>query len=203
VNGNSQITYSSKNIGFDITQFYSVDIHPSTINYFLAGAQDNGTQRFSTTGISTTVEASLGGDGGFTHIDQTDGVIQVLSYVYNNFYYSRNSGATFTRLTFNNSGFFINPSDYDDARKVLYSSHASGQYGLLTGLAGTGTPSFTPVVLSALGNRKVSAVKVDPTVSGGGTVWMAGYDSTLQTGPWWLRSPMLPLRRQRYSSIMY
>lgn len=172
------LSLSTKNVGYNVTQFYACDIHPTQTNYMLAGAQDNGTQRFNSAGINTTTEASLGGDGGFCHIDQKDGVIQVISYVYNNFFYSRNSGATFTRLKFNDNGLFINPSDYDDAKKVLYTGNSPNQMGLVTNLAGTSTPSFSNVTLSALDGRKISAVKVDPTVAGGGTIWIAGYDSS-------------------------
>jgi len=177
LNGANQTTYSSKNIGFNVTQLYGCDVHPTTTNYFLAGAQDNGSFKFSNPGVNSVVEASIGGDGGICHIDQTDGNIQILSYVYNNFYYSRNNGASFNRIEFNNGGEFINASDLDDVKKYLYSGSGPNQYGLLN-LNGTGTPTFQNVNLSALGGRTVSAVKVDPTVAAGGTVWIAGFDST-------------------------
>ncbi len=183
LNGANQTTYSSKNRGYNVTQFYSCDIHPTIANYFLAGAQDNGSQKFSLAGINTTVEASVGGDGGFCHIDQTDGTIQVLSYVYNNFYYSRNNGASFSSISFNNNGQFINPSDYDDGAKVLYSGNQLGQLGLLRNLSGPGTPTFNSIPIAALANRSVTAVKVDPTVAGGGTIWVTGYDSLFSQRP--------------------
>lgn len=179
LNGVNQTTYSSKNMGYSTTQFYACDIHPSQTNYFLAGAQDNGSQKFTAAGINTTIEASVGGDGGFCHIDQVDGNIQTLSYVYNNYYYSRNGGNNFIRASFNNSGFFINPSDYDDGKKVLYTSTGPGFLGVVNNLQGTGAPTFTTFsVSSSMGIRKISALKVDPTVSGGGTLWVAGYDSS-------------------------
>lgn len=179
LNGANQTTYSSKNTGYNVTQFYSCDVHPIQTNYFLAGTQDNGTQRFNSAGINATVEASVGGDGGFCHIDQVDGNIQVLSYVYNNYYYSRNGGASFQRAFFNNSGFFINPSEYDDSRKVLYTSSGWGQLGVVNNLAGTGAPTIANLSVSAaIGNRTISAIKYDPTVSGGGTIWIASFDST-------------------------
>lgn len=177
LNGANQTTISTKNLGYNITQLYACDIHPSTTNYFLVGAQDNGSLKLTSSGIGTAVEASLGGDGGFCHIDQTDGNVQVLSYVYNNYYYSRNGGGSFTRVSFNNNGFFINPSDYDDVKKVLYSGAGTGQLGLVTNLA-SGTPNFSAQTITGLGIRKVSAVKVDPTVSAGGTIWIGGYDSS-------------------------
>lgn len=178
LNGANQTTYSSKNIGYNVTQLYACDIHPTQTNYFLAGSQDNGSQKFTLPGLNTTVEASVGGDGGFCHIDQTDGKIQILSYVYNYYYYSRDNGVSFSRISFNNNGLFINPSDYDDVKKVLYTSDAPGQMGVVSNLIGPGTPTFTSSAISGLGTRKISALKVDPTVAGGGTVWIAGYDST-------------------------
>lgn len=183
LNGANQTTYSSKNIGYNITQLYSVDIHPSQTNYFLAGTQDNGTQRFNAAGINTTVEASVGGDGGFTHIDQQDGNIQVLAYVFNNYYYSRNGGLSFQRAFFDNSGFFINPTDYDDNRKVLYTSSGWGQLGVVNNLQGPGAPTLANLSISGvIGNRTISAIKYDPT-SGGGTIWIASFDSTGASRP--------------------
>ena len=182
LNGANQTTYSSKNTGFNVTQLYGCDIHPTATNYFLAGAQDNGSFKFTNPGVNTVVEASVGGDGGICHIDQTDGNIQILSYVYNNYYYSRNNGATFNRIEFNNGGEFINASDLDDVKKFVYSGSGPNTYGLLN-LSGSGTPTFSTVNLTALGGRTVSAVKVDPTVATGGTVWIAGFDSTFTNRP--------------------
>lgn len=184
LNGANQTTYSLKNIGYNVTQLYACAVHPTTPNYFLVGAQDNGSQRLTGAGISSAVEASVGGDGGYCHIDQVDGNIQILSYVYNQYYYSRNGGVSFTRApNFNNNGFFINPSDYDNVKKVLYTSSTSGDLGLVANLAGTGKPTFTDIPVSSLGIRKISAVKVDPTAASGGTIWIAGYDSTRTLKP--------------------
>lgn len=173
-----QGVYSKKNIGYNVTQFYACAIHPTQSNYFLAGAQDNGTQQFLTTGVNNTIEASLGGDGGFCHIDQTDGNIQIASYVNNQFFYSRNNGQTFSFLNGSSNGRFINPSDYDNATKFLYTSNSAGLMGQLN-MNGTGTPSFTSVTINAISGKTISAVKVDPTVSGGGTVWIAATGNTV------------------------
>jgi hypothetical protein len=171
---NSGASWVNKNSGYNVTQFYSVDFHPLNPNYFLAGAQDNGTQKFTQPGINTTSPVS-GGDGSFAHIDQTDGNIQVSAFVYNNYFYSRNGGVNFSRLEFNDDGMFINPTDYDDAKDVLYTSNKVNQLGVVTNFGGTGTPAFNTVALSQLGGREISAIKVDPTVASGGTVWVAGF----------------------------
>ena len=92
--GGTNIT--SRVTGYNVTQYYACAIHPTTTNYFLAGAQDNGTQKFTTAGVNATSTAS-GGDGAFCHIDQTDGNIQITSYVYNNYYVSVTGGNTFIK----------------------------------------------------------------------------------------------------------
>lgn len=174
-------TWSSRSNGLNVTQLYCVDYHPTSTDFFLAGAQDNGSHRMNSVGVSGSVKVT-GGDGGFCHIDQTDGNIQITSYVYNNYYYSRNGGTTFGTVSGGNSsttaGWFINPTEYDDALDVLYTSASAGAYGLVSGLSGTGTPSYSTVTLADLGSRRVSTLKVDPNVANGGTIWIAGYISS-------------------------
>jgi PKD repeat protein len=118
----------SKEYGYNTTQFYACAIHPgSGVNYFLAGAQDNGSHRFSSAGINSTVEVT-GGDGAFVHIDQNQPQFQFTSYVYNNYRRSTNSGSSFSNVDFGNTGSFINPTDYDDTLNVFYGNYASNLY---------------------------------------------------------------------------
>jgi len=106
---------------YNTTQFYACAAHPSSgSNYFLAGAQDNGTQQFSQPGAGTTTEAT-GGDGAFCFIDQDNPNWQLTSYVRNNQRFSNNGGLSFTSLGNDNTGSFINPGDYDDNMNILYS----------------------------------------------------------------------------------
>lgn len=171
------ITWNAKNTGYNVTQFYAADFHPTNTNYFLTGAQDNGSHKLSAAGVSGSTRVT-GGDGGFCHIDQTDGNIQVTSYVYNNYYYSRNGGSSFGTVSGGNSsntaGWFINPTDYDDVLDVLYTSASASNYGLVTGLSGTGTPVYSTVSCPDLAGRRISAIEVDPNAAGG-VVWFAGY----------------------------
>ncbi|MBA4139562.1 MAG: T9SS type A sorting domain-containing protein [Segetibacter sp.] len=185
---NAGTSWVNKNNGYRITQFYSVDFHPTLADYFLAGAQDNGTQKFTSPGINTTISTPLGGDGSFAHIDQTDGQIQVYAFNGNNYRYSRNGGATFTTVSGGSSstGRFINPTDYDDPKDVLYTGHDPDKYGLVLGLPGTATPTFNEVPLTALSGRQISAVKVDQNIATGGVVWFAGStakDATTSVAP--------------------
>ena len=170
-------TWQAKNTGYNVTQFYAVDAHPTNSNFFLAGAQDNGSHRFNSPGVNSTARVT-GGDGAYCHIDQTDGQIQITSYVYNNYYFSRNGGTSFSTVPDGTSstGDFINPTEYDDEKDVLYTSTIISQYGLVTGLAGSGTPVYQTVSLPDL-IQPASAFKVDPNVAGGGTLWIVGSGS--------------------------
>ncbi|MCU0442088.1 MAG: PKD domain-containing protein [Bacteroidia bacterium] len=155
-------TISSREIGYNTTQFYACDIHPNTgSNVFLAGAQDNGSHRFSTTGINSTNEVT-GGDGAFCHIDQDNPSIQFTSYVYNNYYRSTDGGLNFSGITNDNTGRFINPTDYDDAANTLYAARGSNQYCRI--LNANTSSTISSVSVTAL-NGTVSAIKVSPNTS--------------------------------------
>ncbi|GAB4094139.1 WD40/YVTN/BNR-like repeat-containing protein [Flaviaesturariibacter terrae] len=160
--------FENKNNSYNVTQFYGADFHPTNTNYFLAGAQDNNTQRFTTAGINATA-AVVGGDGGIPHIDQTDGNLQIAAYVGNSYYRSLN-GSNFQALTGNTSstGQFINPTDLDDAAKVLYCGDDANKLTVISNL--TGTPGRATRTISVMGSREVTAVRVDPSAAN--TVWL-------------------------------
>jgi Secretion system C-terminal sorting domain len=162
-------SFVTKNNGFNCTQYYGVDLHPTDPNYFLAGAQDNGTQKFTTAGINTTTNAS-GGDGGWPHIDQTDGQLQITANTGNRYNVSTNGGASFNfaSTVFNTRGQFINPTDFDDQSDVLYCGDDEGKYFFIRNWATT--PVGTQVTVAGFGTREVTFVKVDP--NGGNNVWI-------------------------------
>ena len=177
---NSGTAFTVKNTGYNVTQYYACAAHPTNPNYFLAGAQDNGTQKFTAAGINATTNAT-GGDGAFCHIDQTNGNIQLTSYVYNAYYVSNNGGGGFASIPGGTgAGRFINPTDYDDINDIQYGSHNGGFYELITGVGVANTRS-TRDISAVTGTRKVSAVTVDPNTPT--TVWMGFQGSGL--------SPML------------
>mgnify|MGYP001486989091 FL=1 len=119
--------FENKGTNFITTQFYSCAIHPTASNYyFLGGAQDNGSHRFTTGSVQNTVQVS-GGDGGFAHIDQDEPQYQFTAYTGNNFYRSGNGGISFTGVS-STGGRFINPSDYDDVNNRMYSARNSNEY---------------------------------------------------------------------------
>lgn len=152
----------SRNKGYNVTQYYSCATHPGTgSNIYLAGAQDNGTQRYSSAGVNSTTEV-YGGDGGYCFIDQSDPTVAICSYVYNNFYKSTNTGQTFTvdLIEDNNTGKFINPADYHDGDNVLYSGKEAGQIWRIRNV--TSTPA-TPETMTIAGMvDEVSHIRASP-----------------------------------------
>ena len=121
-------TIRDRNSGLRIKQFFSCAIHPSTTDYFLAGAQDNGTHQLSNPGLSSSIEVT-GGDGGFVAIDQDENLFQYGSYVYNQYRRSINGGTSWSGVNFSASiGRFINPYDLDNTANIIYAGYAAGQY---------------------------------------------------------------------------
>lgn len=155
-------TFVAKNDGYNVTQYYAGAIHPVTTNYFLAGAQDNGTHKLSSAGLGTGASAS-GGDGGFCHIDQDNGAVQITSYVYNNYYVSTNSGGSFAQRSKNNRGSFINPTDYDDANNFLYGGDDPGVYFRWTSPETNGIDE--KITCAAFASSRVSHIAVSPITS--------------------------------------
>ena len=172
--------FADKNSGYNVTQFYAVAIHPSSTDFFLAGAQDNGSQKFTSAGVNNTTEVT-GGDGAFCHIDQDNPNIQITSYVYNNYYISTDGGASFGTLYAdpdpnNGSGDFINPTDYDNTANVLYACSSEDidpgpamnyQFNRYTRITGIGTTNAASLV--TLSNSSptdtITHVAVSPSVS--------------------------------------
>lgn len=155
-------TITDKGTNYTALQFYSVAIHPTQANYFLAGAQDNGSHRFNTAGMNATSQVT-GGDGAFCHIDQDQPNYQFTSYVYCNYYASTNGGSSFTSQLSSNNGRFINPSDYDNTGNMMYMANTTGTY-LRWSDPQTGSTT-TSVTVSAIGAYTVSAVTVSPNVA--------------------------------------
>lgn len=129
-NGTASIpAISSRKNGFNVTQFYACAMHPNSgSHHFLAGAQDNGSQKYSVAGMNSTVEVT-GGDGAFCHIDQNQPQYQFTSYVYNQYRRSTNGGLSFTSVNLSSTtGSFINPTDYDNTANIMYCANSGGTY---------------------------------------------------------------------------
>ncbi len=168
--GSGKPSFAAINTGYDVTQFYCGAIDPTAASdYFLAGAQDNGTQEFS--GASSSFQNTTdktGGDGAFCHIDQTTPANQIASYVYSVYYRSTNTGASFSlKINDQNHGTFINPTDYDPSTKVLYGDYttvSTGVGGYYSRWLTTGTTN-TGVSVASFGAASVTNVYCSPNVA--------------------------------------
>ncbi len=113
--------WTAINTGYNVTQYYAVGMHPGAlVKDFMAGSQDNGTQRYTGAGINSTTMVT-GGDGGPAHYDDEHPDTQITSYVLNHIWFSTDGFATNLFYT-SETGRFINPSDYDSDEKILYAA---------------------------------------------------------------------------------
>ncbi len=162
-------SFTDKNGGYNVTQYYGVALDPASgSNMMIAGAQDNGTHFFNSSGINSVLEIS-GGDGGFCFIDQTNSSVWITSFTGSVFNLFRSNGS-YIKSTTDNNGRFIDPADYDNTLNVLYYGADVGKYGRFKNVE-SGVASFSVKDISAAtGSRQVSAVKVDP--NNASTVWL-------------------------------
>ena len=161
-NGGS--TFTDRNQGLRIKQFYSCAIHPTLPNYFLAGAQDNGVHQLNGQGLASSLEV-IGGDGAFVHIDENEPNYQFGAYVYNQYRRSTDGGNSFYDLDFStNMGQFINPTDYDDINNNLYGAWSKGNYVRWINAPLTDNYFATPV--NVFNNGTISHVHVSHYTSG-------------------------------------
>jgi len=154
------INNSDRNKGLRLKQFYSVAIHPSQTNYFIAGAQDNGMHRLNHPGLDSSAEV-VGGDGCYAAIDQNEPLFQYGSYVYNVYRRSVNGGATWTTpVNIQSTGRFVNPWDLDNNTNIIYACNTAGNYLRWDDPHTGGTTSVISV--AAFGGGNVSAVHASP-----------------------------------------
>jgi len=156
-------SFSDRNTGLRLKQFYSCAVHPTTSNYFLAGAQDNGTHQFTNPGLGSSIEV-LGGDGGFVHIDQDEPLYQFGSTTRGQYRRSTNGGSSWSSVNYSSSiGQFINPTDYDDINNRMYTSASAGTYVRWENPQ-TGS-NFSSVSIAAGTSGSVMSIKVSPYTS--------------------------------------
>ncbi len=116
---------------FNTTQFYHMAVAPSTAfqgEYFMAGAQDNGTQLVenANAGINDFEEAQ-GGDGAYCFFDQ-DGSdkYRISNYVYNQsitlYNYKTQQSKNISNENASN-GDFINQEALDSRQNILYTNY--------------------------------------------------------------------------------
>lgn len=141
--------------------FYSIAMaNEAGSNVMIAGAQDNGTQRFSEPGINST-RTVFGGDGTLSFIDQTDPNIQLSAFVFNFIVFSDNGGLSFTTIESDQtSGRFVNPADYDSDQGTYFSAGDGNEIKRIQGLKQT--PEDQETLTVSLGGGQISAIKVSP-----------------------------------------
>lgn len=115
--------FMPRNNGLNIAQFYSCAmINEAGRNYFLAGAQDNGSHQFFNPGVNSTNEIT-GGDGAFCFIDQDSPNFQITSYVYNSYWITTDFWETNKVVkTKDQTGRFINPAEYNSNTNTLFAA---------------------------------------------------------------------------------
>ncbi len=154
------VTFADRNDGLRLKQFYACAIHPTLTNFFLAGAQDNGTHKLQNAGLSSSIEVH-GGDGAYVHIDQNEPQYQFSAVTRGQYRRSTNGGVSFSSVNYSSTvGQFINPTDYDDVANIMYTSAATGQY-VRWDDAQTGS-SFTPVSIAEFGGASTRSINVSP-----------------------------------------
>ncbi|MBA6156695.1 thrombospondin type 3 repeat-containing protein [Tenacibaculum sp. S7007] len=167
----SGTSIDARNKNYNTLQFYTIGVAPrSAFNnneYFLAGAQDNGTQLIeaATAGINSSVRAQ-GGDGAASFFD-TDGSDRYLiaNFVYNQsinlFNYNTSNWITINDENSSN-GDFINQEELDSNLNILYSNYSSGSNFIVkrySSLLGTIEKND---LTNSLMNAEPSSLKVSP-----------------------------------------
>lgn len=170
-NGGTDIAPRKK--GYNTLQFYTVGVAPTTAfsgdEYFLAGAQDNGSLLIenAAAGVNSFYERQ-GGDGAYSFFDQ-DGTDTycIANYVYNGNIrlYDLATGAI---RTINNesgsNGDFINQEALDSNLDILYSNYSSGSNIIVKMYRNikAGTVTKTDISNSSLMDSEPSALTVSP-----------------------------------------
>lgn len=170
---------SARNLGYNVTQYYSCAISPAAGSHnYLAGSQDNGTQRYNNAGMNATTEV-YGGDGGYCFIDQNNANYQIASYVYNNYYRSNNSGTNFNYplIEDDNTGDFINAADYDDNQNILFTARNSSSIWRIRNV--TTTPLAAATVNVSGMSDMASHIRVSPYTTASSTVFVGSESGDL------------------------
>ena len=128
--GGTTIRHRNKN--YNVTQFYHMAVAPTSAfsgDYFIAGAQDNGSQLFENAPQSVSnSDMAQGGDGAYCFFDQ-DGTdrYRISNYVYNATIRLYNYDTDYWKTINSESsrrGDFINQEALDSHLNILYSNYS-------------------------------------------------------------------------------
>lgn len=151
--------YSYKNNGYNVTQFYSVAMHPGqNSNQFLAGTQDNGTQYFDEQELENTDQVS-GGDGGWCFFNKNDPSYFITSIYYNKYKLFHNLNFSYDILNDGSTGHFINPTDFDSDNDILYATRDNSSLTRVFNVSSS--PQRDDIMNLDLGSF-ASSIKVSP-----------------------------------------
>lgn len=166
-------TIDPRNKGYNTLQFYTVGVAPTTAfsgkEYFLAGAQDNGTLiiQDAAAGVNGFVE-TFGGDGAYSFFDQ-DGTDQyyIANYVYNNaivLFDLSNGTSREINSESSSNGDFINQEALDSNLDILYSNYSSGSNYIVRmyGNLKSGVVTKKSLAFASVMDAEPSALTVSP-----------------------------------------
>ncbi|CAL2102295.1 conserved protein of unknown function [Tenacibaculum sp. 190130A14a] len=172
---NGGTTIGARNKNYNTLQFYTLGVAPTTAfggnEFFIAGAQDNGTQLVenATAGINSS-ERAAGGDGAASFFDQ-DGTDRyfITNYVYNNSINLYNYATSqWTTINSENAsrGDFINQEDLDSQLNILYSNYTEGDSDFVirrySNILGSSGAVVKDELRNDLMNVEPSLIKVSP-----------------------------------------
>jgi len=192
--------------GYNTLQFYTVGVAPTTAfsgdEYFLAGAQDNGTLMIenANAGVNSFYERQ-GGDGAHSFFDQ-DGTDQycIANYVYNGnirLYDLSNGNVRIINSESASNGDFINQEALDSNLDILYSNYSSGSNYIVRMYRNikSGTINKTNISNATLMDSEPSALTVSQYTTdqsnlfiglkNGKVIKIAGTTNTFPNNPVW------------------
>ena len=162
-------TFNIRNNGFNVTQYYGAAIkNVAGDGYILAGAQDNGTHKI-TSSLNTVGDGIpvTGGDGMLCFIDQDQPDYQITSYQ-NGVYNFYNVATNLVTGLGTNGTQFIGPSDYNSSQNVLYTEKNPTSMNRVAGIGGA--TAITTITHTSLGNTSlIRCGLTDNTVYVGGS----------------------------------
>lgn len=175
---------------YNTVQYYWGDMaQTSGSNLMIAGAQDNGSHRFTTAG-KNAVGGLTGGDGAYCFISQSNSNKQITSYVYNQYYYTLDNWTTptaFQLIADGTSGRFINPAEWDDNGSGIFSAKGTGTLYRRTLTTSPGTLQ----TITFGGSNYASALKAYKLGTGKTRLWVGNEAGKLyMTDDAWATTPV-------------
>jgi hypothetical protein len=166
------IEWQRLNNGYGVTQFYHGDAARHG-DIYLAGAQDNGSNRALSANAPNGWELVFGGDGGYCAIDPRDGDVMYLEYhTFPSIHKSVDGGETFVESTSgitDTDGVFIPPFAMDESNPDILWAGGSRPWRTTDGAANwtLGGPDLT-------GPGRITAIGIAPSDS---NVVYLGYEN--------------------------